>query len=199
MNNITDRRTRQVETFDGRGGFFEGRPSMKGRPPPVLPNDVGQLIRGDFPLLWRAHQERPLRTSKAAGALGEGMGHIRQSVPIRILPDHLANGVGSREAARLVRCRVRTGAPDGRAPGKMRSGVQPTSGGQPRSPSEVVERDWWAARILGVRSRRRRQLGGRAARRERGGRPQILAWTWPGGRTLLFWLRARACDRFPVR
>ena len=110
---------------------------MKRRPPPVLPNDVGQLIRDDFPHLWRAHQERPLRTSKAAGALGEGMGHIRQSVPIRILPDHLANGVGSREAARLVRCRVRTGAPDGRAPGKMRSGVQPTSGGQPRSPSEV--------------------------------------------------------------
>ena len=150
---------------------------MKGRPPPVLPNDVGQLIRGDFPLLWRAHQERPLRTSKAAGALGEGMGHIRQSVPIRILPDHLANGVGSREAARLVRCRVRTGAPDGRAPGKMRSGVQPTSGGQPRSPSEVVERDWWAARILGVRSRRRRQLGGRAARRERRGQHPKLAWT----------------------
>ena len=88
-----------------------------------------------------------------------------------------AYGFGSREAARLVRCRVRTGAPDGRAPGKMRSGVQPTSGGQPRSPSEVVERDWWAARILGVRSRRRRQLGGRAARRERGGRPPNLAWT----------------------
>ena len=139
------------------------------------------------------------RALKAAGALGEGMGHIRQSVPIRILPDHLANGVGSREAARVVRCRVRTGAPDGRAPGKMRSGVQPTSGGQPRSPSEVVERDWWAARILGVRSRRRRQLGGRAARRERGGRPPNLAWSWPGVRTLLFWLRARACDRFPVR
>ena len=167
----------------------------KGRPPPVRPD----ATISTHPASVAGAPERPLRTSKAAGALGEGAGHIRQSVPIRILPDHLANGVGSREAARLVRCRVRTGAPDGRAPGKMRSGVQPTSGGQPRSPSEVVERDWWAARILGVRSRRRRQLGGRAARRERGGQPPNLAWTWPGGRTLLFWLRARACDRFPVR
>ena len=44
---------------------------------------------------------------------------------------------------------VRTGAPDGRAPGKMRSDVQPTSRGQPRSPSEVVERVWRATRSKG--------------------------------------------------
>ena len=35
------------------------------------------------------------------------------------------------------------------APGKMMSNVQPASRGQPHSPSDVVERVWWAARILG--------------------------------------------------
>ena len=63
------------------------------------------------------------------------------------------------------------------APGKMMSNVQPASRGQPRSPSDVVERVWWAARNLGVRSRRRRQLGGRAAHRERRGQPPNSAGT----------------------
>ena len=69
-------------------------------------------------------------------------------MPIHAATDHPENGLRSHDASRVILCWARVEPPDGRV-GKMLSDVQPASRGQPRSPSEVVERVWRATRSKG--------------------------------------------------
>ena len=191
------RDVRRARRVLGRPNVHEERPRRVAPTPPRrrAPSRAEAQTGAEFSGGRGLAQERPVP--------GAVMDHQRQPVPIRTPTDHLTNGFGSREAARVVRCRVRTGAPDGRA-------------GRPRAGEDEVRcaaRVAWAAaqpfrgsrtcltghaRQTG-RSRRQGRFRGRAAHRERRGQPPKLAWTWPGVRTLLFLLGARACDRFPVR
>ena len=74
-------------------------------PDAAAPSRAEAQTGGEFSGGRGLAQERPVP--------GAVMDHQRQPVPIRTPTDHLTNGFGSREAARVVRCRVRTGAPDG--------------------------------------------------------------------------------------
>ena len=197
MNDITDRRTRQVETFDVRGEFLGGRTSMKSAPAgsPPRPHDAARR---------RGLRRRPAASSPEVAALrrsarSPGRSWTTNASRSRYVHPPTISQMVSGRAKRPASYGAGYERARRTAPGKMMSNVQPASRGQPHSPSDVVERVWWAARNLGVRSRRRRQLRGRAAHRERRGQHPKLAWTWPGVQTSLFLLGARACDRFPVR
>ena len=175
MNNITDRRTRQVETFDVRGEFLGGRTSMKSAPAgsPPRPHDAARR---------RGLRRRPAASSPEVAALrrsarSPGRSWTTNASRSRYVHPPTISQMVSGRAKRPASYGAGYERARRTAPGKMMSNVQPASRGQPHSPSDVVERVWWAARNLGVRSRRRRQLRGRAAHREPRGQPPKLAWT----------------------
>ena len=101
------RDVRRARRVLGRPNVHEERPRRVAPTPPRrrAPSRAEAQTGGEFSGGRGLAQERPVP--------GAVMDHQRQPVPIRTPTDHLTNGFGSREAARVVRCRVRTGAPDG--------------------------------------------------------------------------------------
>ena len=111
---------------------------MKGRPPPVRPNDVRPLMKMIPASAAGAPGKGHFALARPRELIGEGMGHHTPVGAIRSTDrvSQMVSGRAKRPAsygAGYERAR-RT------APGKMMSNVQPASRGQPRSPSEVVER-----------------------------------------------------------